>query len=128
MNRKEIAVYAIITILIVSFATGVFLYVDATRDPYDIEISTNDPDLISSFRINGKRFLPSDFPFNITLNQKSIDCWIDMKYKVFESGAYVVVVADRVYFNDQSIIDNNGFVNVTYSGLYILVTLLPAGT
>lgn len=132
MNRNEIAramvPFVIITILMVSFFAGLFLYFEATRDPYDIEISTNDPDLISSFHLNSVWFSSSDFPFNITIRQKSFECWINIRYKVFDSGAYIEVVADRVFFNYQSLIDNNGFVNVTYANLYILFTLLPDGT
>ena len=123
-DKKFIVGMVIIIIIVVSFTTGVYLYINATKDPYDIEISTNDPELISSFHLNGIPFPSSDFPFNITIRQKSFECWIGLKYKVFESGAYVVVVADRVYFNYQSMVDNGGIVKLLYSGLYIRIMLL----
>ena len=127
MNRNEVAGWAIITIIIVSLFTGLYLYSEVTKDPYDIEISTNDPDLISSFHLNGIWYPSSDFPFNKTIHKKSYECWINVRYKVFDSGGYIEIVANRVYFNYQSLINNNGFVNVTYSDLYILFTLLPDG-
>ena len=126
MNRSEVAPYIIIIIIIVSFAGGLSIYSEATKDPYTVEISTNDDALIRSFWISDVSQFEKGFPFNVTVRQKSTRCWITAIFYIYDNGSYTEHRLEHTFFSYDSLIRNNRFTNITLSPfLYILITLIP---
>lgn len=124
MRSDQIALVSvvIIALLYVGGVVGFWYQIESTKDPFVIEVSTNDESRLSEVVLNG--LINTEIPFNITLLWKTFENWISARYKIFANGSYTQHKTERIYFTYASLTENNGISNITLSPkLYITITL-----